>query len=257
VTWEIAPSKNTGLPARVPDPRATLPSTATAGSSPGGAGRSFARWRARRSSRSTGPGVRGTTGTGAPPRITSAANPQVARSRASASRSLSTRRKVRSLGTRYRPRDGSRRAPIRSRTSRDVPADHCQIAATELLPTTSVAHAARTSTTTSSCRRPRRLLRSGTCESLMNSDEAGEAGSDMSWVSWRARSASRSRAGLIEDRVDTSATPGMIFWRKHLKDHQESRSPVNPPPANTDQGRNQTSHSKDHNAGALTDTGRC
>jgi hypothetical protein len=51
--------------------------------------------------------------------------------------------------------------------------------------------------------------------------------------------------------VDTSATPGMIFWRKHPKDHQESRSPVNPPPPNADQGRNQTSHSKDDNAGAL------
>ena len=91
LTGEIAPSRNARPPAGVRAPRRALPSSAAAGSSPGGTRWSPARCAARRCSRSGGPPAAGSTGTGAIPPTTSAANPQVSRSRASPSRSPSTR----------------------------------------------------------------------------------------------------------------------------------------------------------------------
>jgi len=126
-------------PAAVTVPRSSFPSIAAAGSSPAGAGWVTARVAARRCSRSTGPAGpagAGRTGAGLTPRTTSLAYPPIAASNASPSNACNTRRNVRSLGTRYRPVRGSNRAPIRCRTSCEVRAAHCQIAATQSLPTT-------------------------------------------------------------------------------------------------------------------------
>ena len=151
------------------------------------------------------------TGTGALPRTTSAANPQVCRSRASPSRSPNTRRKVRSLGTTNLPRSGSRRAPNRARTSCEVPTAHCRIADTESLPTTNVAHAANAKITTSSWRRPRRFRRSTTSRNRVSSDDDGPTTPDSTWISLRARSANWPRTGLIDEDDDTGAAPETNF----------------------------------------------
>ena len=80
---------------------------------------------------------------------------------------------------------------MRPRTSWLVPAAHCQIAVTQSLPTTSVAHAANTKITTSGCRRPRGSRGSGTSASRIASDDARSCGSAASSASHNARSASR------------------------------------------------------------------
>ena len=64
-----------------------------------------------------------------------------------------------------------------------------------------------------------------------------------------------SRTGPIDDTVDTSAAPDTILRRKHLKDHQKPCSPVDPPPPNPNQRQKRTFHSKDRNAGALSESG--
>ena len=226
MAWSMAATRNTRPPSGVRAPRSALPSTAAAGSSPSGAGCSTLRWVARRCSRSGGPGVAATTGAGTAPRATSAAQPPIAASNASASSLPSTRRKVRSLGTRNRPVNGLRRAPRRASLSCEARAAHCQIAVTESPPTTSVAHAASASTTTSGCRRPRRRRRSGTLDSLATSADSARAGSAADPSSRSARPANWSRGDFGGQDTDTSAAPGMIFRLRHPKDHQEPRSPV-------------------------------
>ena len=227
--WSMAATRNTRPPSGVRAPRRAFPSTAAAGSSPSGAGCCTARWATRRSSRSGGPGVAATTGAGTAPWATSAAQPPIAASNASASRLASTRRKVRSLGTRNRPVSGLRRAFRRPSLSWEARAAHCQIAVTESPPTTSVAHAASASTTTNGCRRPRRRRRSGTFDSLATSADCLWAGSAAEASSRSARPANWSRGDFDGQDTDTSAAPGTIFRLRPPKDHQEPRSPVTTP----------------------------
>ncbi|MCW2690339.1 MAG: hypothetical protein JWR37_5229 [Mycobacterium sp.] len=234
-SWVIAATRNT-CPVGMRVPRSSFPSIAAAGSSPAGTGWVTAHSTARRCSRSTGPSA-AATGVGASPRTTSAAYPQAAVSRASPSRPATTRRKVRSLGTVYRPRSGLNRAPMRCRTSCGVRAAHCRIAATESFPTTSVAHAVSTRITNSGRRRPRSRRGSGTCRSRSSSDDATDNGkavtesaateSPASSASHNARSARWSTTGLIGEDDDTSATPETIFWHRHPERSSEWRSPNN------------------------------
>ena len=173
------------------------------------------------------------TGIGALPRMTSAAYPQVAVSRASPSRSVRTRRKVRSLGTTYRPCSGLNRAPRRCRTSCGVRAAHCRIAVTQSLPATNVAHAVRTRITSSGCRNPRSRRGSGTSRNRCTSDDATDNGSTApgpaaSSASHNARSARWPTTGSIREDDDTSATPGTIFRTRHPKDHQSRARPTTP-----------------------------
>jgi hypothetical protein len=121
-------------------------------------------------------------------------------------------------------------------------ADHCQIAATESLPTTNTAHAANANTTTNSCRNPRRLRRSGTRDSLVSSEDPAPTGSAPAWTSSRARPANWPRTGLIDDTADTSAAPERILRRKHLKDHQKPRSSVHPDHPSTTNTPHQNRH---------------
>ncbi len=224
----MAATRNTG-PVSVRAPRNAFPSTAAPASTPSGTGCSAARWTARRCSRSAGPGVSGTTGTGAAPRATSATQPPTAASRASPSSPPSTRRNVRSLGTTNRRVNGFHRAPRRASFSRGARAAHCQIAVTQSEPTTSVAHTVNAKITTSRWRNPLRRRRSRTCESLATSTDSASAGSAASSASHRAQSANWSRTGLEGQDADTSAAPGTIFRLRHPKDHQEPRSSVTTP----------------------------
>jgi hypothetical protein len=147
---------------------------------------------------------------------------------------------------------GSRRAPSRARTSWEVPDAHCQIADTQSQPTTSVAHAASTSTTTSRWRRPRRFRRSGTRDSRASSDDVATRGSNTSRSSRRARSANRLRAGHNDDTVDTSATPGNDLLASHLKiTRGRARPSHRVPRSKPTQSSKRTSRPNSQNAGAL------
>lgn len=254
-SWVIAATGNT-CPVAVRLPCNSFPSIAAAGRSPAGAGWVTARAAARRCSRSAGsPSAVAITGAGPSPLTTSAADPQVAVSRASPSRLARTRRKVRSLGTRYRPRSGLNRAPRRRRTFCGVRAAHRRIAVTESLPTTSVAQAVRTRITSSGCRRPRNRRGSGTCRNRSSSDDAIDnestrAGSAASSASHRARSARWSTTGTIREDDDTGATPKTIFRSRQPKDHQSRARPATP--ASSDPQPRQNTPRR-NNAGAVPD----
>ena len=183
------------------------------------------RWATRRSSRSSGPGVAATTGAGTAPQATSATQPPIAASNASASSLASTRRKVRSLGTRNRPVNGLRRAFRRPSFSCEARAAHCQIAVTESPPITRVAHAASASTATNGCRRPRRRRRSGTIDSLATSADSAPTGSVAEPSSRLARPANWSTGDLGGQDDDTARLPDDLQARDP-KDHQEPRCRV-------------------------------
>ena len=180
MVWSIAASRWTCGLGWWPLPRRVLPSTATA----------------RRHGRGIGDG-------GVGGGCWAASHAPMARSSASASIRVSTRRTVASPGGRQTPRSGSRRTPSAASTWSGASLAHSPIAASDLAPV-STAATATASTVVSACRRPRRWCGSASwarsSSRLRDCSGASVAGAGSCWAAGMGddeRAATVVRSGLV------------------------------------------------------------